>query len=88
MNPGHSAGWYDWYGAISTICSTGDAFKHRPSRRRGQHYRSTDASGETAFFTGAGYDFTAGEAAILRRRWSASAGRYCIAPDYFLIIDD
>jgi hypothetical protein len=88
-----SSGWYDWYGSDqhfnfnrqtrskNTILVDGE----------GQHYRSIDAAGEiTAFFTGAGYDLTAGDAA------QAYAGKlerftreilYCV-PDYFVIIDN
>ena len=88
-----SAGWYDWYGSDQHYLF------NRQTRSKntvlvdgeGQHYRSIDASGEiTAFFTGAGYDLTAGEAA---KAYGGKLERfsrqilYCV-PDYFLIIDD
>lgn len=88
-----SSGWYDWYGSDHHFNF------NRQTRSKntilvdgqGQHFRHIAAAGEiTDFHTGAGYDFTTGEAA------QAYAGKlerfrreilYCV-PDYFLVIDD
>ena len=87
-----SGGYYDWYGSPHHYEFT------RQTRSKntilvdgaGQHYRSINAAGEiTEFFTGVGYDFTAGQAA------QAYEGKlndflretYYSVPDYFVIVD-
>jgi len=87
-----SSGYYDYYGSPHHNQFT------RQTRSKnsilidgaGQHYRSIEAAGEIVeFFTGAGYDFTAGQAAQAYLVKLDDFRREILfsVPDYFVIID-